>query len=122
MVRGWKLLTVHEGTASLGKARERDSELDAFAIGSGGALDGASESGPRLLGKSTNVRGAGRVAGDLGSGSDGRGLSSDGCGGSQDGDDGEKHLRSRLLNPNVKNGVEIELRGLFSDCRCLRVE
>jgi hypothetical protein len=104
VVRRGGCLTVDERTASLWKTRERDSELDALAISGRGTLDGACESGARLLRKGTNVLGAGGVAGHLRSGSGGRGLSSDGSGSGQDGDNGEKHLGGSF--DSTKNGVE----------------
>jgi hypothetical protein len=93
------LLTVHEGATSLGKTREGNGELDTLAIGTGGGLDGASESGTGLLGKSTNELVADGVVGHLRSGRNSRGLSSDGSGGrGQHGDDREKHLGRRSLD------------------------
>jgi hypothetical protein len=90
----WRIRTVHEGAASLGQTSDGDSEVDALAIGTGGSLDGTSESRTGLLRKRTDVLGADGVAGHLRSGGDGRGLSSDGGGRSQDRDDRKAHLDS----------------------------
>jgi hypothetical protein len=90
----WRIRTVHEGAASLGQASDGDSEVDTLAIGTGGGLDGTTESRTSLLRKRADVLGADGVAGHFRSGSDGRGLSSDGGGRSQDGDDREAHLDS----------------------------